>query len=360
MIAMFLAAALAMFVSLVGTQFLIRLLRARRIGQPIREEGPKGHMTKAGTPTMGGVAIVGAALVGYAVAHVRSGLVFTRSGLLIMLAIFGAAIVGLVDDWIKVSRERNLGLNKTAKVVGLALVATGFALAALFVGRSAAACEPPIEPLAPCSLHTTLSFTRFDSLNIDLGTVGWAIFAVLLILGTANAANITDGLDGLAAGSSSLAFVSFLVIAFWSFRHPEIYDIAHSLDIAVAAAAMVGACMGFLWWNAHPARIIMGDTGSLAIGTAMATMALMTNTILLLAIIAGLFVLETLSVIIQVVSFRVFKRRVFRMAPIHHHFELGGWPEPTVIVRLWLLAGLGVGIALGLYYADFLTTGALD
>jgi phospho-N-acetylmuramoyl-pentapeptide-transferase len=357
---MFLAAALAMAVSLVGTQFLIRWLRRRSIGQPIREEGPKGHMTKAGTPTMGGLAIVVAAIAGYAVAHVRSGLVFTRSGLLIILAVVGAAVVGLVDDWIKVSRERNLGLNKTAKIVGLTLVALGFALSALFIGRSEAACEPPVDPLAPCSLHTTLSFTRFDSLNVDLGTVGWVILAVLVILGAANAANITDGLDGLATGSAGLAFVSFLVIGFWGFRHPEVYDVAHSLDIAVAAAAMVGACIGFLWWNAHPARIIMGDTGSLALGTAMATMALMTNTVLLLAIIAGLFVLEMLSVIIQIVSFRLFKRRVFRMAPIHHHFELGGWPEPTVIVRLWLLAGLGVGLALGLYYADFLTTGALD
>jgi phospho-N-acetylmuramoyl-pentapeptide-transferase len=336
------------------------LLRSRRIGQPIREEGPKGHLTKAGTPTMGGLAIVAAAIIGYVVAHIRPGLVFTRSGLLIMLAVVGAAAVGLIDDWIKVSSERNLGLSKTAKIVGLTLVALAFALAALFVGRSAEACEPPVDPNVPCSLHTTLSFTRFDSFGIELGSVGWVILSVLVILGAANAANITDGLDGLATGSSGLAFVSFLVIAFWSFRHPEVYDIAHSLDIAVAAAAMVGACIGFLWWNAHPARIIMGDTGSLAIGTAMATMALMTNTILLLPIIAGLFVLEMLSVIIQIVSFRLFKRRVFRMAPIHHHFELGGWPESTVIVRLWLLAGLGVGIALGLYYADFLTTGAID
>lgn len=360
MVALFLAAALAMLVSLLGTQFLIRWLRSRRIGQPIREEGPQGHFTKAGTPTMGGAAIVIAAFVGYAVAHIREGTVFTRSGLLIMLAIGGAAFVGLVDDWIKVSRERNLGLSKSAKIVGLLLVAAGFAFSALFVGRSAAACEPPVETAALCSLHTELSFTRFDSIGLDLGTVGWMIFAVLLILGAANAVNITDGLDGLAAGSAGFCFVSFTVMGFWAFRHPEIYDIAHSLDIAVGAAAMLGACLGFLWWNAHPAGIIMGDTGSLALGTGMATMALMMNTHLLLAIVGGLFVLETLSVIMQVASYRLFHRRVFRMAPIHHHFELAGWPEPTVIVRLWLLAGLGVGLALGLYYADFVTTGALD
>jgi phospho-N-acetylmuramoyl-pentapeptide-transferase len=359
-VALFLSAGLAMLVSLFGTQFLIRLLRARRIGQPIREDGPEGHFIKAGTPTMGGAAIVGAALLGYVVAHVREGTVFTRSGLLIMFAIAGAALVGVIDDWIKVSRERNLGLSKTAKIVGLVLVAVGFTLSALFVGRSEAACEPPIDPAALCSLHTELSFTRFDSIGVDLGTIGWIVFAVLVILGTANAVNITDGLDGLAAGSGSFAFVSFVVIGFWAFRHPTTYDIAHSLDIAVAAAAMLGACIGFLWWNAHPARIIMGDTGSLAIGTAIATMSLLTNTLLLLPIIAGLFVLETLSVIIQVASFRIFHRRVFKIAPIHHHFELAGWPEPTVIVRLWLLAALGVGLALGLYYADFVTTGGID
>jgi phospho-N-acetylmuramoyl-pentapeptide-transferase len=359
-VAVFLAAALAMLVSLVGTQFLVRLLRARNIGQPIRDEGPKGHVTKAGTPTMGGVAIVGAALVGYLFAHLRGGLVFTRSALLLVLAIAGAGAVGLVDDWIKVSRERNLGLNKTAKVVGLTLVALGFALAAMFWGRSAAACESPVDPAVPCSVHTELSFTRFDSLGIDLGTAGWIVFAVLLILATANAVNLTDGLDGLAGGSAILGFIAFVVIGFWGFRHPEVYDVAHSLDLGVAAAAMVGACVGFLWWNAHPARIIMGDTGSLAIGTALAALALLTNTVLLLALIGGLFVLETVSVIIQVAAFRTFKRRVFRMAPIHHHFELGGWPEPTVIVRLWILAGLGVAFALGLYYADFITLGLGD
>ncbi|MGH9247504.1 MAG: phospho-N-acetylmuramoyl-pentapeptide-transferase [Acidimicrobiales bacterium] len=360
MIAIFLAAALSGLTSLVGTQFLVRLLRARRIGQPVREEGPKGHVTKAGTPTMGGVAIVGAAFVGYLGAHLRSDTIFTRSGLLVMLAIGGAAAVGLVDDWIKVSRERNLGLNKTAKIVGLLLVAVGFALGAMFAGRSAPACEPPIDPAAPCSLHTNLSFTRFDSLGFDLGTVGWVVFAVLLILATSNAVNLTDGLDGLAAGSAGFGFVAYVVVGFWAFRHPEIYDIAHSLDIGIAAAAMLGACIGFLWWNAHPARIIMGDTGSLALGTGLAALALLTNTHLLLGIIGGLYVLETVSVILQVGAFRLFRRRVFRMAPIHHHFELGGWPEPTVIVRLWILAGLGVGLALGLYYADFITTGALD
>jgi len=173
--------------------------------------------------------------------------------------------------------------------------------------------------------------------------------------------NLTDGLDGLAAGSSLYAFVCYLVIGFWGFRHEDLYGITHSYDLAICAAALLGGTLGFLWWNANPARIFMGDTGSLAIGTALAGMALLTSTQLLLPIVGGLFVLETLSVIVQVASFRLLGgRRVFRMAPIHHHFELGGWPETTVIVRFWILAMLCAALALGIYYADFLSIGGVD
>jgi phospho-N-acetylmuramoyl-pentapeptide-transferase len=187
------------------------------------------------------------------------------------------------------------------------------------------------------------------------------VLAALIILATTNAVNLTDGMDGLAAGSSTLGFASLVVIGFWSFRHPEVYSTPHALDLAVIGAAMLGACTGFLWWNAAPARIFMGDTGSLAIGAGFACLVLSLNTELLLFLIGGLFVIETLSVIVQVASFRFFGgRRVFRMAPIHHHFELGGWPETTVIIRFWILAGLFVALALGFFYADFLTTGAGD
>ena len=178
----------------------------------------------------------------------------------------------------------------------------------------------------------------------------WAAF---LILATSNAVNLTDGLDGLAAGSATLSFSAFTVIAFWAFRNPEIYDIDHALDLAVVAVSMIGACVGFLWWNAAPAQIFMGDTGSLAIGTGLACLALATNTDLLLPIIGGLFVLETVSVIVQVVAFRSQGKRVFRMAPVHHHFELAGWPETTVIVRFWIIAGFLTAVALGIFYADF-------
>jgi phospho-N-acetylmuramoyl-pentapeptide-transferase len=345
MVGLLIAAGVAMGVSLIGTRFLINALRRRGIGQPIREDGPEGHQKKAGTPTMGGVAIVGAAFLGYMVAHFRSGVIFTYTGLVVMASIVAAGAVGFMDDWIKVTRERNLGLSKRAKSLGLIAVAVGFAVATI------------IET----SIHTTVSFTRYNAPGIELGTVGWGVFAVLVVLGASNAVNLTDGLDGLAAGSSIYAFVSYLVIGFWGFRHLDIYGVEHSYDLAVVAAAMLGACAGFLWWNANPARIIMGDTGSLAIGTALAALALTTSTTLLLPIIGGLFVLETLSVMIQVSTFRLFgRRRLFRMAPIHHHFELSGWPETTVIVRFWILAGLFTALGLGFYYADFLRIGGID
>ena len=344
MISLLIAAGVSLMVSLVGTRYLIDWLTSHRVGQPIQEDGPQGHVTKAGTPTMGGVAFVVAALVGYLAGHVRSGLVFTRTGLIVMATIVGAGIVGALDDWIKVSRERNLGLSSRAKMLGLLIVAVGFVVAMLTF----------------TDIHTTISFTRFDSPGIDIPGWVWAIWAMLLLAGTTNAVNLTDGLDGLAAGSSIFAFICFVVVGFWAFRHPEVYRVEHALDLAVVAAAMLGGVTGFLWWNANPARIFMGDTGSLAIGAALACLALTTNTQLLLPIIGFLFVLETLSVMLQVTRFRLTGKRFFRMAPIHHHFELGGWPETTVIIRFWIMAGLATALALGMFYADYIGTGGLD
>jgi phospho-N-acetylmuramoyl-pentapeptide-transferase len=345
-VALFVAAAVAALAALIGTKVLIGWLGARAVFQPIlsRSEGGPGHEAKAGTPTMGGLAIVGAACVGYAGAHLRSGVIFTRSGLFVMLAMIGAGVVGFLDDWIKVHNGRNLGLNKRTKILGLLVVSIGFTILYLVF----------------TSGSTSLGFTRFDRPGIDLGNLGWAALAVFMILATTNAVNITDGLDGLSSGSSILSFAAFVVIGFWAFRHPDVYQIPHALDLAVVAAAMLGGCAGFLWWNAAPARIIMGDTGALAIGAALACLALSTNTELLLLFVGGLFVAETLSVIIQVASFRLFHRRVFKIAPFHHHFEHIGWPETTVIVRFWLIAGFGVALALGFYYADFIHIGAAD
>ena len=344
MIALLVAAGVALLTSISTTPLLIRWLTAHGIGQPIREDGPSGHHSKAGTPTMGGVVIVGGAFLGWVVAHARGGTIFTWGGTLAMMAIVGAGFVGLLDDWIKVRNARNLGLNKRTKVAGLLTVAGVFALLAVRLA----------------DVSTEVSFTRIDTVGVDLGPVVWALWAVLLIVCTTNAVNLTDGLDGLAAGSSTFSFAAYTVIGFWAFRHPDLYETPQALDLALVAAAMVGACTGFLWWNAAPARIFMGDTGSLAIGAGLATLTLVLNTHLLLPLIGGIFVIETLSVVVQVVAFRAFGRRVFRMAPIHHHFEIGGLPEVTVIVRFWILGALSTGLAIGIFYADFISTGAVD
>ncbi|MDH3705220.1 MAG: phospho-N-acetylmuramoyl-pentapeptide-transferase, partial [Acidimicrobiia bacterium] len=275
MIRLLLAAATATVISLATTKFVIELLVRNRIGQPIREDGPEGHMVKAGTPTMGGVGIVAGAAFGYVVSDLSGG-IYTRTGIFVMLAIIGGGAVGLLDDWIKVVRERNLGLNKRAKMLGLLIVAIGFA----------------VLMIQFTDVNTHLSFTRWNSIGIDLGQTLWTVWAVLLIVGSANAVNITDGLDGLAAGAAVFSFAAFVFISFWKFTpSAEIgttepfYDVNHALDLAVVAAAMVGGCLGFLWWNAAPAQIFMGDTGALAIGVGLAALALSTNTHLLLPII---------------------------------------------------------------------------
>jgi phospho-N-acetylmuramoyl-pentapeptide-transferase len=337
------AAALSMMVSLFGTKALIEFLTRHQIGQPIRDDGPEGHKTKAGTPTMGGLAVVAGAVTGYVVSDLFGG-VYTRSGIFVMLAIIGGGTVGLMDDWIKVVAARNLGLNKRAKLIGLLAVAVGFAFLMTNYTR----------------VHTTLSFTRFDNPGIELGSVLWTIWAMILITAATNAVNLTDGLDGLAAGAGALGYAAFTFIGFWQFDHYDAYQVSHALDLAVVGAAMVGGIVGFLWWNAAPAQIFMGDTGSLAVGSGLAALALATNTQLLLPVIGGLFVIETVSVIVQVVAFHRFRRRVFRMAPVHHHFELAGWPETTVIVRLWIMSGLCTAFGLGLFYADAVNSGIVN
>ena len=342
MIAILVSGAVALVVALIGTPFLIRLLRARGVGQPILEYLPEGHTRKAGLPTMGGVMIVGGAVIGYLAGHLRIGAVTTRSGLLAMALVLACAVIGFADDWIKVVNRRSRGLNKRWKF-GLQLaVAVGYGWLALHWA----------------GVNTHLSFTRSDYPGISLGQAGWWALAVLMITGTTNAVNLTDGLDGLAAGSATFAFSTFVVIGYWEFRHFPIYHVYHGQDLALVAAALAGGCGGFLWWNAAPARIIMGDTGALAIGAGLAALALELNLQLLLPVLGGLFVLVTLSVVIQVFSFRVFHRRVFRMAPLHHHFEQMGWPEFTVIVRFWILAGACTALALGIFYADFLRFGS--
>jgi phospho-N-acetylmuramoyl-pentapeptide-transferase len=340
-IALMTAGGIALWVAVLSTPILIRWLVRHNIGQQIREDGPQVHIAKAGTPTMGGIGIVAAVLIGYLAAHLVPGVDFSRSGTLVVMAIVGAAAIGLADDWIKVRNRRSLGFNKRAKFgaqLGLGLL---FALLSVYWAHSS----------------TALSFTRYDSTGLNLGTGVWVVWATLIIVGSANAVNLTDGLDGLAAGSSTFCFACLAIIGYWQYRHFGIYHVPDALDLAVAAVALAGACLGFLWWNAAPAKIFMGDTGSLSIGAGLAALCLLMNLDLLLVVIGGLFVIETLSVVAQIISFRLFHRRVLRMAPLHHHFELLGWPETTVIIRFWILAGLFAALGLGIFYGDFLTVG---
>lgn len=339
MIRLLVGTAVGLVVSLIGTRVLIAILTRRRITQPIQTDGVATHVrTKAGTPTLGGLAIVAGIFAGYVVSDLFNG-IYTVTGLLVLFAVIGYSAVGFVDDYIKIRSERNLGLQARAKSLGQLIVATLFAVGMVTL----------------TDVHTEVSFTRWDSIGLDLGPVGWCVWAVVLMVATSNAVNLTDGLDGLAGGSSLLAYGSFTAICFWIFGNSDIYDVDHALDLAVLAAAATGACAGFLWWNAAPAQIFMGDTGSLSLGAGLAGLALATNTHLLLPILGSLFVAETLSVIIQVFAYRTRGIRVFRMAPFHHHFELAGWPETRVIIRLWLLSGFASAAALGIFYADFLS-----
>jgi phospho-N-acetylmuramoyl-pentapeptide-transferase len=331
----------ALWTAILTTPFLIRYFRNREIGQHIREDGPASHSVKAGTPTMGGIAIVGSVVFGYAIGHIGTEIRFSRTGYLVVGAVVAFGLIGYLDDYIKVHQRRSLGLNKRGKSAAQVVCALIFAVLAVEWAHTS----------------TALSFTRSEAIGINMGPVLWVFFAVLVMVGASNAVNITDGVDGLAAGSGTFCFAVLSIMGYWIFRHYSIYHVlpAHAIDLAVVSVALAGACVGFLWWNAAPAKIIMGDTGSLAIGAGLAAICLLLNLELLLLIIGGLFVMETVSVILQVISFRIFHRRIFRMAPIHHHFELAGWPETTVIVRFWILGGLFCALGLGIFYGDFLT-----
>jgi len=337
MIAILIAATVSLLLALVGTPLVIAYFRYRGFGQPIREEGPTSHRTKAGTPTMGGTAIVLATLGGYLVAHLGRSRA-TMTGALLLVTFVAMAAVGFADDLIKLRRQRSLGLTKTTKFVGQAVIAVLFAW------------------LGPLLADVPRSISVVGAVSFPVGPAVFTLWMFLLLVGASNAVNLTDGLDGLAAGSSALVFGAYTLIAFWLFRNHGEYQITApaALDVAVVVAAVTAAAAGFLWHNAPPARIFMGDTGSLALGGLLAAVAVVTGTQLLLVLIGTLFVLETLSVVVQVAVFRTTGRRVFRMAPFHHHFELLGWHEATIIVRFWIIAGIGAALGLGLFYAEFL------
>jgi phospho-N-acetylmuramoyl-pentapeptide-transferase len=345
-ISILIAAVVGIAVTLFGTPVAIKLFRRRGWGQVIREEGPKAHYEKRGTPTMGGLVILCGAVLGYLLGHFGSEgpIGFRDSGVLAMATIVALGMLGFVDDFIKIRKARNLGLQSRAKYIGQTVIALLFGFAAVSL----------------VGIGTDLSF--FRSTALDLGVIFY-LWASVMIAAGSNGVNLTDGLDGLAVGSAAQVFAAFIVIAFWEFRHPGFYDWratgSDPFDLAIVAAALAGACAGFLWWNTAPAKIFMGDTGSLMLGGAMAVLAILLNTQLLLIVMGGLYVIEALSVIIQVAVFKRTRKRVFLMAPIHHHFELAGWPEFTVIVRFWVLSGLSVAFGVGLFYADFLGKGGL-
>ncbi|MGH2663050.1 MAG: phospho-N-acetylmuramoyl-pentapeptide-transferase [Actinomycetota bacterium] len=350
MTSVLIAAAVGLFITLLFTPVAIRLFRVLGWGERVREAGPHypQHQEKMGTPTMGGLVIIGA----LGLAYLATGLVFGRltvTGLLVLATGTALALLGFADDLLKVRRQRSLGLGKAAKLAGQAVIAVVFALG--------------ITRLTGAS--TELSFIR--DTGFDLG-VAFFLWVFIMVAASSNGVNLTDGLDGLASGSTAMVFAAYVIITFWQFRHTcsvlpvsSCYDVglATSLDLAILSAASLGAIAGFLWWNAAPAKIFMGDTGSLALGGLVAALAIASRTQLLLAILGGLFVLETASVMLQVISFRLFRRRLFRMAPIHHHFEVLGWHEFTVIVRFWIVAGLAVIFGLGMFYADFLARGGV-
>jgi phospho-N-acetylmuramoyl-pentapeptide-transferase len=353
------AAAFGLVISILATPVAVHLFRRKGFGQEIRDDGPESHLSKKGTPTMGGTVIVGATVGGYLVAHLflvnQPGRGVTATGLLVLFLMVGMGTVGFLDDYLKIRHRRSLGLNKTAKLVGQLIVGVAFAVLAVNF--------PDGSGVTPAS--TVVSYVR-DIAPLALGSIGFVILAYLFIAGFSNAVNLTDGLDGLAAGCSAMVCGAYTIISFWQFTHDcatelidGCYTVRDPLDITLVAAAGMGACLGFLWWNTSPARIFMGDTGSLALGGLLAGLAIVTRTELLLVVLGGLFVAVTLSVVIQVAFFRATRRRVFRMAPLHHHFELAGWAENTVIVRFWLVTGMAVAFGLGLFYADWLTFAGL-
>ena len=345
------AGGISLLLALFGTPLAIRAFTRRGYGQAIREEGPAGHATKRGTPTMGGTVIVIASVTGYFVGNLATGQVPSISGLLVMMLMAGLGVVGFIDDFIKIYKQRSLGLRSSAKLAGQAVVGAVFA-ALVILPRFADGYA-----ITPADAH--LSFLR--DFGPTLGLAPFVLWIVILIAGTSNAVNLTDGLDGLATGSACLVLAAYVLIGNWQLRNdctsflaPHCYQVRDPLDLAVVASAVLGACFGFLWWNAPPARIFMGDTGSLALGGVLAGLAVCTKTAMLLAILGGLFVVIALSVIIQVGSFKLTGRRVFRMAPLQHHFELLGWAEPTIVIRFWLICGLFVALGLGIFYVEWM------
>ncbi|MFF3064366.1 phospho-N-acetylmuramoyl-pentapeptide-transferase [Oerskovia sp. NPDC057915] len=366
MIAILVSACVSLLVALLGTPLFIKFLIHRNYGQFVRQDGPTAHFTKRGTPTMGGVVIIGATLIGWAMSYVVSSIVSDTprtpsvSSLLVLFLMTGLGLVGFFDDFTKIRKQRSLGLSPRAKIVGQGVVGVTFAVLAL---------QFPNENFrTPASTH--ISFLRDTNLDLafagaTVGLILFVLWANFLITAWSNAVNLTDGLDGLATGVSVIVFGSYILVSIWQLNQscqildaagPRCYEVRDPQDLAIVAAAIMGACVGFLWWNASPAKIFMGDTGSLALGGALAGLTILSRTEVLAVIIGGLFVIIVLSDVIQIGYFKMTGKRVFKMAPLHHHFELSGWGEVTIVIRFWLIAGLFAGLGLGIFYAEWVVS----
>lgn len=365
MVSVLVGGGVALLVSLIGTWVAVVLFTRIGAGQPIRADGPATHHIKRGTPTMGGLVIIVSVVVGYFAAKLATRSEPSASGMLLLLLLVGLGVVGFLDDYLKVSRQNSQGLHGRAKMLGQTVVAVAFAVTAL---------RPELadhRSNAPASTH--VSFLR-DITWLTLPTIVVVALIWLIVTGTSNAVNLADGLDGLAAGALTIVFGGYTLVTTWQNAHScatagsaGCFEVRDPLDLAVVSASLVGACLGFLWWNAPPAAIIMGDTGSLALGGALAGLAILTRTELLLLIIGGLFVAITFSVIIQVGFFKASRRfglvrnvfrvgpghRVFRIAPLQHHFEMLGWEQVTVVIRFWIITAICVAAGLGLFYLQW-------
>ncbi len=362
MIPLLVAGAVALAFSLLLTPLFIRLFIRLKWGQFIRDDGPQSHHTKRGTPTMGGIVFISGAVLGYFVGHWVVGEVPGISGLLVIYLMVGLGAIGFVDDFLKTRKQRSLGLGGWSKILGQVIVAAGFAALALNF--------PDANGLTPAS--TMISAIR-DIHWLDLAAFGavtgfilFGIWVTLIIVSASNGVNVADGLDGLASGAAIFAISAYIFIGFWQSNQScfnvhldedvanKCYEVRDPLDLAIIAAAICGALIGFLWWNTSPAQIFMGDTGSLGLGGALAALAILSRTELLLVLIGGLFLVVTGSVILQRAYFKITKgKRIFLMSPLHHHFELKGWAEITVVVRFWLISALFVAVGVGLFYLEW-------
>lgn len=360
MIALLLAGVFSLLYSLLLTPLFIRLIRRLQWGQFVREDGPKTHHAKRGTPTMGGIVFLSGSVISYLLAKAIMGHPPTPSALLVLFMAVGLGAVGFLDDYLKIHKQQSLGLGGWSKILGQVLVAIPFALLSLQFANKAG--------LTPAS--TYISIFRDTKLNLfalgaGVGIVLFIVWVLVLVISASNAVNVSDGLDGLAGGASILAIGAYVLIGFWQFNQScaiapteaGCYSVRDPLDLAVVAAALVGGLVGFLWWNTNPAHIYMGDTGALGIGGAIAALAILSRTELLLILIGGLFVIEAGSVVLQRIYFKVTRgKRIFLMSPIHHHFELKGWAEQTVVVRFWIIAaGFSIG-AVALFYTEWIAS----